>query len=192
MSPWFQARWGNRFRLTGDQNVKSRYENDKTGYRVSLSVDSGTTGEGGSVLLIDDPHNVVEAESEAVRLATIRWYDEAFYNRVNDARSDGRVIVGQRVHTQDLIGHVLAQGGYEELRIPEEFEPEHRCITCLGWQDPRTEPGELLREERFPREEVEETKKRLGSVAYNSQYQQRPTPREGALFKKPWLCFCSY
>jgi predicted phage terminase large subunit-like protein len=187
LSPWFRGNWGGRFRLAGDQNMKSRYDNDRTGYRISLSVGSATTGERGDLTVIDDPHNVTEAESEASRLATLRWHDEAFYNRINDARRGGRVVIGQRVHHRDLIGHLLAQGGFEELRIPEEFEADRRCATSIGWADPRTEEGELMRPERFGPAQVAEAKRRLGATAYGAQHQQNPTPREGALFRKDWL-----
>ena len=43
-SPWYQARWGKRFRLTTDQNVKTHYENTKRGVRISTSVGGTVTG----------------------------------------------------------------------------------------------------------------------------------------------------
>jgi phage terminase large subunit-like protein len=185
-SPWFQTRWGHTFRLTGDQNAKSRYDNDRTGYRIALSVGSATTGERGDVTLVDDPHNVREADSEAVRIGTLQWHDEAFYNRLNDPKRGGRVIMGQRVHEQDLTGHLLARGGWEELRIPEEYEPDRPCRTAIGWEDPRREAGELMRPERFGLAERDDAKATLGAVAYAAQHQQRPTPRGGAAFQEEW------
>jgi predicted phage terminase large subunit-like protein len=185
-SPWYRKRWGD-FDLSGDQNVKSRYENDRTGYRLALSVGSGTTGEGGDITVIDDAHNVVEAESDAVREATIRWHDEAFYNRLNDAKTGGRVVIGQRVHERDLIGHLLNGSEFEELRIPEEFEEACRCTTSLGWTDPRKQDGELLRPERFGPEEVKRAKTQLGTYGYSAQYQQRPVPRGGGMFRRDWF-----
>ena len=185
-SPWYTQRWGQRFKLTGDQNVKSRYENNATGYRIALSVSAGTTGEGGDITLIDDPHNVMEAESLVQRQNTVRWHDEAFYNRLNNAKTGSRVVVGQRVHSDDLIGHLKKQGGWDVLTVPEEFEAAHRCTTSIGWTDPRQADGELMRPERFGPEQVVEAKKKLGSYAYAAQHQQRPVPREGALFKRQW------
>src|SRR5260370_23303258 len=45
-SPWWQDRWGKLFKLVNDQDAKSKFENDKTGYRMVGSVGSaGTTGE---------------------------------------------------------------------------------------------------------------------------------------------------
>lgn len=185
-SPWYQAAWGDGFQLAGDQNIKSRYENNRTGYRVSTSPTAGTTGERSTYTLVDDPHNVREAESLAVRQGVILWHDEAFFNRINDARLGGRVVLGQRVHSNDLIGHLKAQGGWEVLTIPEEFEKAHCCRTSLGWSDWRVEDGELMRPERFGPEQVAEAKKKLGNYAYAAQHQQRPVPREGALFKRHW------
>lgn len=46
-SPWYQARWGDRFQLTSDQNTKSRFTNDKSGERLTTSIDGTNTGEGG-------------------------------------------------------------------------------------------------------------------------------------------------
>jgi hypothetical protein len=76
-SEWYQSLWADTFRIASDQNVKSRYENDKTGARVVTSTDAGTTGEKGDVLAIDDPHNVSEVESDTMRGSVIRWFDEA-------------------------------------------------------------------------------------------------------------------
>jgi predicted phage terminase large subunit-like protein len=186
-SPWFQERWGERCRITGDQNTKGRYEDEATGYRLATSVGGGVTGEGGDVLIVDDAHNVIDAESAPVMEMTRRWWDEAFSNRVNDARTAARIIVGQRVAVGDLIGHVLKQGGFEQLRLPEEFEAGNRSSTSIGWSDWRTKEGELLRPERFGPDQVAEAKRRLGGVGYAAQHQQRPVPREGAVYKAAWF-----
>ena len=46
-SPWYQERWGDRFKLTSDQNTKSRFTNDRGGERLITSIDGTNTGEGG-------------------------------------------------------------------------------------------------------------------------------------------------
>lgn len=51
-SRWYQARWGNRFNIIGDQDTKIRFDNDKTGYRIATSVDGQNTGEGGDVICV--------------------------------------------------------------------------------------------------------------------------------------------
>jgi predicted phage terminase large subunit-like protein len=183
-SPWYQRRWGHVFRLTSDQNVKGHYENDATGYRMSLSVGSVATGARCDFSLIDDPFNVTEAESLAVRLQTIQWHDEAFWNRLNDMNAGGRVLIGQRVAANDLHAHVLQKKDWTDLRISEEYEPDAPCVTPF-WKDPRTQPGERLRPLLLGDDAIADLKK--NSYLWSGQYQQRPTPREGALFKAAWF-----
>ena len=142
-SPWYQERWGGKFQLTTDQNQKMRYENDRTGYRISTSVDGSATGEGGDAVVCDDPHNIREAHSEKSREAVIDWWDQVMSTRLNDPKTGRRVIIMQRVHENDLSGHVLKDKGYVHLCLPTEFDPKRRCSTSTGWSDPRTQPGGL-------------------------------------------------
>src|SRR6266700_179710 len=74
--PWFQARFGKLFQLAGDQNVKRYFENTERGYQMALSVDGGTTGQGGSYLLLDDAHNADEAHSDVERQSALIWFRE--------------------------------------------------------------------------------------------------------------------
>ena len=109
-SPLYQQRWGDQFKWVGDQNTKIRFDNDQKGYRIATSVDGALTGEGGDVIVIDDPHNVTEAESETVRQSALDWWDESMSNRLNDAQTGAYVVIMQRVHDQDFTGHLLDKG----------------------------------------------------------------------------------
>jgi predicted phage terminase large subunit-like protein len=100
----------------------------------------------------------------------------------------------QRLHEADLVGHLLdkmADGGthYEHLMLPMEFEPERRCLTSLGFRDPRSEKGDLMWPGRFDAHAVQELKQDLGSYAAAAQLQQRPAPEGGGLFKDHWWRF---
>lgn len=184
-SVWYQQRWGGRFRLTGDQNQKTRYENDRSGYRLATSVGGSATGEGGSVIVADDPHNLLEIHSETIREGVLTWWDEVMSTRLNDPKTGARVIIMQRAHERDLAGHVLAQGGYTHLDIPMEYSP--RDYHFHGKTvDPRTEPGELLWPERIGPAQNEDLKVRLGATAYAGQYNGRPAPAGGNIFKRWW------
>jgi predicted phage terminase large subunit-like protein len=187
-SPWYQDRWGDAFRMAGDQNLKQRYENDKGGYRIATSVGGSATGEGGDVVCCDDPLSAMQAESETMRESALDWWDVTMSTRLNDPKKGARVVVQQRLHERDLAGHLLAQGGYEHLNLPMEYEPTKR-VTSIGWSDPRTEPGELLTPERFGPAQVIDMKLRLGARAYAGQMQQRPAPAEGDILKRQWWRF---
>ncbi len=97
------------------------------------------------------------------------------------------MVVGQRIHSQDLSAHILELGGWEHLNLPTEFEESNRCRTVLGWTDKRTEEGQLLWPERFNHEVIDRLKKQLGSMAYAAQMQQRPVPAGGGQFKSLWF-----
>ena len=185
---WYQARWGHVFRLTGDQNLKTRFDNDRTGYRLATSVEGSATGEGGDAIVCDDPHNIKEAESDLKRGAVLTWWDEVMSTRLNDPKTGAKVIIMQRSHENDLAGHILEQGGYEHLCIPTEYELPG-CVTGIGWEDPRHEEGELLWPERFTGSVIEDLKGPggLGPYAYAAQHQQQPTARKGGLFERGWF-----
>jgi predicted phage terminase large subunit-like protein len=185
-SPWYQDLWSSRYHLAGDQNVKSRYDNDQGGYRIAAGTGGSVTGEGGDVLVIDDPHNVNEAESDIVRQGVIDWYDQVWSTRKNDAKESCEVIVMQRVHHGDLSAHVLAQGDWVHLCLPAEYDGR-RCVTVLGVADQRMAEGDLLWPERFGPEEMVQLKKKLGPYGTSGQLQQSPTPRSGGLIKSHWL-----
>lgn len=191
-STWYQERWGalslwdKKFVLTGDQNQKMRYENDKLGYRISTSVGGLGTGEGGDRVVVDDPHNVEEAESEVVRKSTCDWWFETMSTRGNDPERVAKVIVMQRVHEQDLTAMCLERGGYDHLCLPMEHEVDHPTpsSTSLGFKDPRTKDGELLWPGRFTEKALSDLKISLGEYGTAGQLQQRPTPRGGGMFKQ--------
>lgn len=194
-SPWYQGRWGSLYSLVGDQNVKGRFENTATGYRIASSVGGSITGEGGDVVVADDPHNVKEGESALVREGVLRWWDEVMSTRLNDPRTGRRVVVMQRVHSEDLTGHLLEQGTWHHLCLPAEYEARvyHEGANlsqttapqphddCPLYADPRTQPGDLLWPERFGPDEINALKVSLGPYGAAGQLQQRPTPREGAI-----------
>lgn len=183
-SSWYRKRWGDSFILTSDQNQKTRFENSRTGARIATSVEGSATGEGGDFVVVDDPHNVKERESDVKREAVLQWWDEVMSTRLNDPQTGSKVIVMQRVHEGDLTGHVLKQGGYTHLCIPAEYDKSRASD-----YDPRTEPGELLWPDRFSPIEIADAKIRLGSLGYAGQFQQRPAPEEGGLAKRRWWRF---
>lgn len=179
-SDWFKERWP--IGLTGDQNQKTYYENTKTGFRQACAVES-MTGRRGDRVAWDDPHSVEAALSDLKRESALRVFQETLPTRLNNPDSSIIAIVMQRLHEYDVSGLILENDyGYEHLCLPMEFEVENRCVTSIGFKDPRTEEGELLFPERFPRDVVERDKKVMGSFAVAGQFQQRPAPRGGGFF----------
>jgi len=187
-SEWYRRFWGERVVLSREQNAKHRFETTAGGFRLATSVGGLATGERGDRFVIDDPHNVRQTDSDAVRLGTLRWFEEVVPTRLNDLERSAIVVVMQRVHVEDVTGLILERDlGYEHLMLPMEFEAARRAVTCLGAADERREEGELLWPERFPRRSLDRLRKTLGSYAAAGQLQQRPVPRGGGLFKRHWF-----
>lgn len=183
-SEWYQERWP--MKLTSDQNAKTKFENEHTGFREAMAFTS-LTGSRGDRVLLDDPLSVDHANSDADLKAAEITFTEALPTRVNNNESS-IVVIMQRLNEKDTSGIILKRElGYVHLCLPMRFEAERRCVTRIGFQDPRTEDGELLFPERFPEETVTSLEKTMGSYAAAGQLQQRPAPREGGMFKKGWF-----
>ncbi len=187
-SPWYQRLWGDRFSLNSDQNTKSRFSNDQGGERLITSVGAAVTGEGGSIIVCDDPNSASEAFSEATIEATKEWWDGTMSTRLNDMKTGAYIIIQQRLAEDDLTGHVLEKeaDGWTHLCLPMRFEPERAFMTNIGWEDPRTKPGELLWPDRFGEDEVLKLEKSLGPFMAAGQLQQRPEPAGGGVIKREW------
>jgi len=185
-SGWYRERWGDRFELSGDQNQKMRFENTATGYRIATSVGGAATGERADIVVVDDPHSVDQAASDAQRKSAVEWWNGTMSTRINDFALGHKVVIQQRLHEADLTGDLIQKGGYELLMLAAEFEPERACSTSIGWADPRQEYSELLWPEKVTRMDLEGLKVALGSYRYAGQYQQRPAPAEGGIFKRSW------
>ncbi|MFE1602093.1 phage terminase large subunit [Methylobacterium sp. ID0610] len=186
-SDWYAGLWGDRVRLSRDQNRKQRFETSAAGFREALAA-GAITGARGDRVVLDDPLSAEDANSERVRETVARWFLESVPTRLSDPARSAIVVIMQRLHERDLSGLILAKGlGYEHLCLPMEFEPGRRCVTGIGFADPRREAGELLFPARFPRAVVERDKAVMGAYASAGQFQQRPAPREGGLFKRHWF-----
>jgi predicted phage terminase large subunit-like protein len=185
-SEWYQERWGDRVQLTGDQNQKTKFENTATGFRQAAAAGS-ITGARGDRVIIDDPHSVDGANSDAMRESTVQWFKEAVPTRLNNPDRSAIVVVMQRLHEADVSGTILdGQLGYDHIMLPMEYDQEREHTTMLGLADPREEEGELLFPERFPPEVVERDKRVMGPYATAGQFQQEPTPRGGGVIKPAW------
>ena len=187
-SPWYQGLWGEKFKLNSDQNTKSRFSNDQGGERLITSVGAAVTGEGGSIIVVDDPNSAAEAFSEAQIEATKEWWDGTMSTRLNDQKTGAYIIIQQRLAEDDLIGHILEReaDGWTHLCLPMKYEPERSFITKIGWEDPRKKTGELLWPERFGDPEVDRLERALGPFAAAGQLQQRPEPAGGGVIKADW------
>lgn len=186
-SPWYQERWGDRVRIAKDRDNQEQYDTIAGGSRISTGIPE-SLGKGGAIRIIDDPHKTEEVESQAVIEGQIRAYNEVWRTRSNDPKLGAEVVVMQRLGENDLSGYLLENEGDEivHLCLPAEFDSTRKCVTVIGFEDPREEDGEPLWPERFDSDWCDLQKRRVGRYAWAGQYQQIPAPRGGGIVLREW------
>lgn len=188
-SNWYQNGWGDRIQFSKTTNTKSYYENNHNGSRTSLGVTSKIVGKNADCILIDDLHDVEDAEGSAdIMRKDVDTFKNAIMARKNHPKKSFIIIINQRVHEDDVTGWVLNSKyakDFEVLSFPSEYDSDYPCITSLGNQDPRTKEGELLWDVRFNQDYLDNLKDEnsLGLYRFSAQQQQRPTPKEGGVVK---------
>ena len=227
-SPWYQQRWGHvgglrerAFTINKGQDKVTRFENSEGGYRYSGSLNA-VMGEGGDFLIFDDPHNVMQAESDEVLKKQIELINLAVTTRVR-SKDGGILVIMQRLRENDMAGDMIARGGeLVHCCLPARFEYDHPYVTVPktlksgrelsgDWRcdeqvyaqyreladkedDEEAQSaaanlaakhnGELLFEDLFDKERLDDMLVYLGPYGEAGQFQQRPSPREGGMFQK--------
>lgn len=186
---------GQTWQLAEDQDTKGRYDTTASGMRLATAVRGQATGDHADRLVIDDPLNPKQARSEIDRKRVNEWWDETMTTRFIDEHA-AAVLVMQRLHENDLTGHLLAgDGEWHHLCLPAEYVPAtqftypERAVLPSGREvagDPRTEAGELLDPRRLSDATLDTRRRELGTYAFAGQFQQRPSPLEGGMFKRAW------
>jgi predicted phage terminase large subunit-like protein len=182
-SQWYQEVFPD-VRLSASENQKMRFETTERGHRIATSVGGSSTGEGGNILIVDDPHNPMQAASDVQRITALDWFDQTFSSRLNNKKQGVIVVVMQRLHEDDLTGHLLEKGGWEHLCLPAIAEEKQ--FIQIGSFEKERESGELLHANREGIGELASIKRELGSYAYAGQYQQQPAPIGGGMFRDEW------
>lgn len=184
LSGWYRELFQDT-QLARDQNEKHKFMTTARGFRFATSVGGTATGEGGNFLIVDDPLNPAQAMNPLMRTMVNRWYDHTFSTRLNDKRRGAIVVVMQRLHQDDLSGHLLEKGGFTHLSLPA-IAPEATCLD-FGRIRKRRSVGELLHPAREDAALLERAKHELGAQAFAAQYQQQPLPEQGSMLQRRWL-----
>lgn len=198
-SAWFAERWGHIIQMDPRHNQQDDYGNTAGGSMFSTSMTGASTGLGGNRLVIDDPVDPEQAHSRVQRDTANREFDQKFYNRLDDKKKGAIVIVMQRVHEEDLTGHVtglmdsdlnsylIKSGEWLVLRVPAEAEQTEEIQFPLHpeFNFIRKE-GDLLWESREGAPQIANARRVMG-WGYSGQYQQRPSSEAGNIIKRSWI-----
>ena len=187
-SSWYQAVFATR--LNSPRPPFQELATTGGGFRMATSVGGVLTGRGADVILVDDPLKPADALSESRRQAANDWFDGTLYPRLNDKQKGAIVIVMQRLHEDDLAGHVLQQGGWEVASFPAIAEEDETHVIespIRRTQIVRRATGEALNAEREPLKTLARIRATIGEYNFAAQYQQRPAPAGGGMVKAAWL-----
>jgi hypothetical protein len=184
-APWYRSMFP-AMRVNPRKNTETETTTTRHGFRLATSIGGTLTGRGGSVILIDDPIKPADGESEAERRRVNDWYDTTLFSRLDDKGAGAVVVVMQRLHEDDLTGHLLAKGGFDLLRLAS-IAGEAEELPIGPGRVHRRAAGEPLQPGRENLEVLAMIKDTVGSRVFQAQYQQAPVPAEGNLFKAAWL-----
>ena len=177
-------------RLSSQRTAVNDFATTKNGFCMATSVGGVLTGRGGNVLILDDPLKPDEALSETKRAAVIEWYKNSALSRLNSKEDGIVIIVMQRLHQDDLVGHVLENDeNWEVLSFPAiaEERQEYTVKTVLGSYTFKREIGDVLDPSRESLATLRQVQIDIGTYNFASQYQQNPTPMGGSMIKREWL-----
>jgi predicted phage terminase large subunit-like protein len=160
------------------------------GCRMATSIGGVLTGRGGDVLIIDDPTKPDEVLSDTLRASANDWYDNTLSSRLNDKRTGAIILIMQRQHLDDMIGHVSSKGEHWDVVKLPAIASEEECWhyqTVLGARTQRRVPGAVLHPQREPREVLDQLRHAMGTYVFEAQYLQSPVPLGGGLVKEAWI-----
>ena len=194
-TPWFQENWGDTLKIKEGADTKAAFANTNGGDRQATSITGKLLGFGGDIVMVDDPHNTEDVESDQQREGVLQGWREISTTRLNDPKHSALVVIMQRLNEADVSGEILANKSerpWVHLMIPMRHEPRRHCTTYLPathvkfWGDPRTEDGELMWPERFDLKAIRDIEEGLGPYMASGRLQQSPTPKGGGIIKREW------
>jgi predicted phage terminase large subunit-like protein len=174
--------------IAKDQNEKQKFMTTVRGQRMAVSVGSGgATGDGGDIIILDDPLNPEQAASDLERESANNWHQQTWSSRLNNPAEGVMILVMQRLHEKDVTGLLLAEDGWTHLNLPA-INDVARTIS-IGKPNGKAaakewEVGELLHPERLSHEVLEQKRRGMSAFQFAGQYLQRPVPEGGGIIKE--------
>lgn len=175
-------------RLSPKNKAVHNFYTTEQGFRMATSVGGVLTGRGADFIVIDDPLKPDEAASESQRKAVNDWYQHTLLTRLNDKRTGCIIVIMQRLHEDDLVGHVL-NDDWKVLRFPAIAEEDevHEIRSLSKTRAFIRKRGDALHPEREPLETLASLRETIGEYLFAAQYQQTPAPLGGGMIKGEWF-----
>jgi len=168
------------------RSVEDIFETTQRGFRRTGSIAGGETGLGAHTFIVDDAIKADEALTKSAREKVNDYFANTLYSRLDRKTRGVLIVVMQRLHDEDLVGHLLRQGGWDHLNLPA-IAMRDDDIPIGNDQFHYRKMGEVLNPDFEPLSSLEETKRMMGTMHFQAQYQQAPVPEAGNLIQRSWL-----
>jgi predicted phage terminase large subunit-like protein len=187
-SAWYQDLFPGT-RLAPRKQAINDFMTTQQGCRYSTSVGGSLTGRGGDFIIVDDPLKADEALSDSRRDAVNGWFDSAVLNRLNSQRTGCIILIMQRLHEDDLVGHVQKTDNWRLLKFPAiaEEDESYTIERPSGKHRFERQAGTPLQPDRDSLETLIRLRNTLGEYNFAGQYQQSPAPLGGGIIKRAWF-----
>lgn len=156
------------------------------GSRLGVSAGGAITGRGADVIIIDDPIKASDIYGKEIETIN-QWFDDNVYQRLNNKNEGVIILIMQRLHENDLTGHLLSkQDDWTVLSLPaiaerdEEYQLSEHGIYLR-------KAGSILHPELESEEKLKKFKLSNGGTVFSAQYQQNPTSPKDSLIKRQWF-----
>ena len=187
-SKWYKKNFPNTILASG-MNEKNKFCTTENGFRFATSVNGTLTGEGGDILIVDDPHNPVGIYNKSNRKRTINWFTGVFSSRLNDKNTGSIIVIMQRLHLEDLSGYILSKNTNNDwtvITLPAIADEQEEYYLLDKLYKVR-KIGDVLNPSMESKNTLEKIKHDLGEYNFEAQYQQNPVALDGNMIKKSWL-----
>lgn len=188
-SEWFRQTFPGKVQFSPDQNRREQYKNLAGGQSIATSTEGTLTGKGADYLLVDDILSPQQSYSDLERVNANRFFDSTLRSRLNEPERGVIIVICQRLHEADLAGHLLENepGVWTRVNLPMEAEQDEEIVFPISGRVMHRKAGDLLHPVRWPKSWCEKHKRTVGPFIWSSQFQQRPAPAGGAIFRREWF-----
>lgn len=155
------------------------------GVRRALTPRDSATGYGADFVIIDDPLPASSANKAAARERVNHWYDQSVYQRLDDKANGVIIVVMQRLHEDDLCGHLAKQDGWLHLKFKAMADTDECYPPLYGGRILRSK-GEPLNATLEDRAQLLEAMLNMGAKTFMAQYQQTPYPEGEGEARTGW------
>ena len=188
-----QSEWYQRLfpatRLDPSRLAANAFETTAGGVRRAASVGGSLTGFGADLIIVDDPTKPDEALSEVERHRANRWFSSTVVTRLNAQKHGAIVVVMQRLHEDDFVGHILGLDQWDVVSFPAIAQEDevHVVETPYGTYTHRRQEGEALHPERGITARAGAAAPHAGPGVLLRPVSSVATPPGGGLIKAEWF-----